>query len=140
MAAATDEGEIVKSVIEEVREHLGKGDALAIALEKAGYAGKVSSRYSASVVSSWVTGRAMPGADVFLAAAKLVNISLDEYLYKEDAATDRKERQRLARLEGMLERETEARLGGQENLKADLERVTKLVELIAEKLKIESSP
>lgn len=104
MATATDEGDIVKAVIEEVRERLGKGDALAIALEKAGYAGKVSSRYSASVVSSWVTGRAMPGADVFLAVVRLVAelpggpISLDSLLYEEGNTTDRKERQRLAEM------------------------------------------
>lgn len=53
------------ALLARIRPHIDKGD------------------YSESSVSSWLSGRAMPPADVLLAIAKEFEISIDELLFSE---------------------------------------------------------
>jgi transcriptional regulator with XRE-family HTH domain len=81
----TDEGEtptdwpkMVSDVLAEARRHAGNGPLLAEELHRLGVG--PDGRYSESAISNWIKGRAMPPADVLLAAATLGAISLDERL------------------------------------------------------------
>jgi transcriptional regulator with XRE-family HTH domain len=72
--------EIVGRILEEARRRAGKGPALALRLEQLGVVGERGERYSESSISNWIRGRAKPPAEVVLAAAQAVGISLDDRL------------------------------------------------------------
>jgi transcriptional regulator with XRE-family HTH domain len=83
-AAMTKWAQKVREVVEEARRRAGSGPALAGLLEEAGV-GPENGRYSESGISNWVKGRAMPPADVLLAAAAVGHVSLDSKLRAAEA-------------------------------------------------------
>jgi hypothetical protein len=102
---------IVSGVLVEARRRAGKGPALALRLAQQGVVGERGEKYSESSVSNWIRQRARPPADVVLAAAKAVGISLDERLGigREPTEVDRQLAEmarRLGELEGRLEGRT----------------------------------
>ena len=76
--ATTDWPRLVSDVLIEARRRAGNGSLLAEELHRLGVGPE--GRYSESAVSNWVKGRAMPPADVLLAAATIGGISLDSKL------------------------------------------------------------
>lgn len=70
---------LVREILDDARRHAGTGPLLAQRLEELG-AGREQGRYSESAISNWVKGRAMPPADVLLAAAAAASISIDRKL------------------------------------------------------------
>jgi transcriptional regulator with XRE-family HTH domain len=74
----TDWPKMVSDVLAEARRHAGNGPLLAEELHRLGVG--PDGRYSESAISNWIKGRAMPPADVLLAAAALGAISLDDRL------------------------------------------------------------
>lgn len=97
---------LVADVMKEVLARVPPAQ-LSVRLEAAGYP-KTGGRYSTSNIYGWAEGKTTPPSDVFVAAIQIAEISLDDYLYG-DAATDRKERQRLAALERERDEEKVAR-------------------------------
>lgn len=78
---------LVREIIEDARRRAGTGPVLAQRLEEMG-AGREQGRYSESAISNWIKGRAMPPADVLLAAATVASISLDDRLAQATSSGD----------------------------------------------------
>ncbi len=87
--------------MEEARRRAGKGPALALRLEQLGVVGERGGRYSESSISNWIRGRAKPPAEVVLAAAQAVDISLDHRLGIGRRASGLE--QQIADLQGQVE-------------------------------------
>jgi transcriptional regulator with XRE-family HTH domain len=111
----------VSQILEDARRRAGKGPALASRLEQAGVMGR-GARYSESSISNWIRGRAMPPADVVLAAAKALGISLDERLGigREPSDGDRQ----LAEMRELLARQEERSAAFEERLEDVVRAVT----------------
>jgi transcriptional regulator with XRE-family HTH domain len=97
---------LVSEVLDEARRHAGNGPLLAEELQQLGVGPE--GRYSESAISNWIKGRAMPPADVLLAAATLGGISIDAKL-SGTPATDvagsedvRRLSRELAQLQGVV--------------------------------------
>ncbi len=92
---------VVGGILEEARRRAGKGPALALRLQQLGVVGEKGERYSESSISNWIRGRAKPPAEVVLAAAQAVHISLDDRLGigRRESGLERQ----VADLQGQLE-------------------------------------
>jgi hypothetical protein len=112
--------QVVGQLLEDARRRAGKGPALATRLEQLGVVGR-GARYSESSISNWIRGRAMPPADVVLAAAKAVGISLDERVGIGHEPTDG-ERQ-LAEMRELLARQEERAAAFEERLEGVVQAV-----------------
>jgi hypothetical protein len=66
------------------RDAVGGGRALSLALKRVGVTGSSGAPYTSATVESWVSGRSVPPATVFVAALRLARVHLDRYLYPQE--------------------------------------------------------
>lgn len=74
--------DVVREVMAAAKRRFGKADAFLLAITP--YIRKKD--YKRNAVYSWLNGNSMPPAEVVLAAAKVSNLALDEYLSGESIA------------------------------------------------------
>lgn len=73
-------GLVVQTVMKEARERAGSAERLNRRMDE-------KLRRSKSAISAYVKGDSMPPADVFLEAARVTDVHLDDHLYGESLAS-----------------------------------------------------
>ncbi len=85
---------VIRAVMKEAKEKAGSADRLVKRMAPA-------LRKSDSAISAYITGTSVPPADVFLEAARVMQIPVDRHLFGESLADEvRRMRQELDELKG----------------------------------------